>query len=155
AIFPANEREEFNRAQQLKGAELPPNYGHTHFDFNPSNYLIKDRFMGIGHLFFGLFDKKVVSIGAGYSNTPQFDRSGQLMEIITKQLGLPEFKDWPSYNEYLSNPSLSCEGFTFQVDAYNLTSGSFSINLTDPTYTKIMEDRKKADLAKKREGFKL
>ncbi|HEX5086059.1 MAG TPA: hypothetical protein VFY40_28830, partial [Blastocatellia bacterium] len=31
AIFPANEREEFDRAQKLKSAELPPNYGFTNF----------------------------------------------------------------------------------------------------------------------------
>jgi len=152
AIFQASERQEFDRAQQLKSAELPPNYGYTSFQFSPYNYATKDRFTGIGNLNFGLFDRKVVSIGANYSNAPQFDRPGQLMEIITRQFGLPEFKDWPNYNEYVSNPSLSCEGFTFQVDGY---SGSFSIRLTDPTFEKIMEDRKQTDRAKKREGFKL
>lgn len=152
AIFPGNEREEFNRAQQLKSAELPPNYGYTNFQFNPSNYATKDRFMGIGSLSFELFDKKVVSIRASYSNTPQFDRPGQLMEIITRQFSLPEFKDWPGYSEYLSNPSLACEGFTFQVDGY---SEYFLISLTDPAYKKIAEDRKQADRVKKREGFKL
>jgi hypothetical protein len=155
AIFPAGEQEEFNRAQQLKSAELPPNYGYTGFQFYLSNYATKDRFTGIGHLSFGLFDRKVVSIGAGYGSAPQFDRPGQLMEIITEQFGLPEFKDWPGYDEYKQDPSLSCEGFTFQVDAGNAYNGSFRITLTDPTYKKIMEDRKQADRAKKREGFKL
>jgi hypothetical protein len=152
AIFPANEREEFDRAQQLKKAELPPNYGYTNFHFYPSNNAAKDRFMGIGLLEFGLFDRKVVFIRADYSNTPQFDRTGQLMEIITRQFGLPEFKDWPGYNEYWNNPSLSCEGFSFQVRGL---SGAFSINLNDPTYKNTIEDRKQADRAKKREGFKL
>jgi hypothetical protein len=152
AIFPANEREEFDRAQKLKSAELPPNYGDTYFNFYPSQYPTKDRFMGIDSIKFELFDRKVVYIGARYSNTPQFDRTGQLMEIITRQFGLPEFKDWQGYNEYWSNPSLSCEGFTFQVVGL---SGTFSISLTDPAYKKIMEDRKQADLAKKREGFTL
>jgi hypothetical protein len=152
AIFPTSERQEFDRAQQLKSAELTPNYGFTIFQFNPYNYATKDRFTGIGSFTFGLFDGKVVAIVAYYSNTPQFDREGQLMEIITRQLGLPEFKDWPDYSENLSNPSLSCDGFTFKL---NGLSGSFSIELADPTYKKIMEDRKKADLAKKREGFKL
>jgi hypothetical protein len=152
AIFRANEQEEFNRSQQLKSAELPPNYGYTNFQFYPSNYATKDRFIGIGRLIFGLFDKKIVSIGVDYSNAPQFDRPGQLMEIITKQFGLPEFKDWPGYYEYLSNPSLSCDGFTFRLNGY---SRSFSIELTDLTYGKIMEDRKQADLAKKRVGFTL
>jgi len=152
AIFPANEREEFDRAQQLKKAELPPSYGHTSFYFDPSRYANKDRYTGIGSLSIGLFDGKVVYIGASYSNTPQFDRPGQLMEIITKQFGLPEFKDWPGYNEYWDNPSLACEGFTFQVNGYG---EGFTINLTDPTYKKIAEDRKQADRTKKREGFKL
>jgi hypothetical protein len=152
AIFPGNEREEFNRAQQLKSAELPPYYGHTSFRFNLSNYATKDRFTGIGSLTFGLFDKKVVYLGAEYVNTPQFDRPGQLMEIITKQFGLPETKDWPRYSEHVSNPSLSCDGFTFQLNGY---SENFSISLTDPKYIKIMEDRKQADRSKKREGFKL
>lgn len=151
-IFPANEREEFNRAQQLKSAELHPNYGYTSFQFSLSNYATKDRFTGIGNLNIGLFDKKVVSIGANYWNAPQFDRMGQLMGIITKQFGLPEFKDWPNYHENLSNPSLSCDGFTFQVHG---SSSSFQIELTDPTYKKIAGDRRQADLAKKREGFKL
>jgi len=150
-IFPANEREEVDRAQLLKRAELPPNYGHTSFRFTLSNYATKDRFTGIGSLAFELFDKKVVSINADYWGAPQFDRPGQLMEIITKQFGLPETKDWPRYNEHSSNPSLSCEGFTFQVHGY---SESFSISLTDPTYKKIVEERKQADRAKKREGFK-
>ena len=153
AIFPGNEREEFDRAEKLKSAELPPNYGYTNFQFSLSNYPTKDRFTGISSLSFGLFDRKVVSIRAGYSNTPQFDRPGQLMEIITRQLGLPEFKDWPNYKEYLSNTSLTCAGFTFHVDINS--SSAFSIRLTDPAYEKIMEDRKQADLAKKREGFKL
>jgi len=152
-IFPANEREEFDRAQQLKNAEGPPQYGHTFFQFDLSKYPTKDRFTGINRLSFSLLDRKVVSISAHYLNTPQFDRMGQLMEIITKQFGLPEFKDWPGYNEYSSNPSLSCDGFTFQVARE--TSSSFSIELADPTYKKIMEDRKQTDLAKKRIGFKL
>jgi hypothetical protein len=155
AIFPANEREGFDRAQQLKTAELPPNYGYTGFQFNPLNYATKDRFTGIDYLTFELFDGKVVSIGARYITTPQFDRPGQLMEIITRQFGLPEFKEWPNYGEYSQNPSLPCEGFTFQVNAGNAYHGSFSISLTDPTYKKIAEDRKQADRAKKREGFKL
>ncbi|MGH9754210.1 MAG: hypothetical protein ACREA2_15640 [Blastocatellia bacterium] len=152
AIFPANEREEFDRAQRLKSAELPPNYGYTSLGFYPSNYATKDRFMGLGQLTFGLFDRKVVFIRADYSNTPQFDRQEQLMETITRQFGLPEFKEWPGYSEYWNNPSLSCDGFTLQVYGLN---GSFSIVLTDPTYKKIAEERKQSDLAKKREGFKL
>jgi hypothetical protein len=152
AIFPANEHEEFDRAQKLKSAELPPNYGYTNFQFSLSRYATKDRFTGISDLLFGLFDRKVVSIVAYYSNTPQYDRPGQLIEIITQQFGLPEFKDWPGYSENWSNPSLPCEGFTFQVNGY---SEGFSISLTDPTYKKIAEDRKQADRAKKREGFKL
>jgi hypothetical protein len=155
AIFPANEREEFDRAQKLKSAELPPNYGYTNFQFSLSRYATKDRFTGISDLSFGLFDRKVVAINAGYSNAPQFDRPGQLMEIITSQFGLPEFKDWPGYSEYMNQPSLSCDGFTFQVYADGSYQGSFSISLTDPAYKKIMEDRKQADRAKKREGFKL
>jgi hypothetical protein len=152
AIFPANEREDFDRAQQLKKAELPPSYGHTAFSFETSRYATKDRFTDIGSLYFELFDRKVVSIRASYPNTPQFDRTGQLMEIITRQFGLPEFKDWSGYNEHWNNPSLSCEGFTFQV---NGLSGAVSISLTDPTYKKIMEDRGQADRVKKRVGFKL
>src|SRR5262245_7952109 len=155
AIFPANEREEFDRAQQLKSAELPPNYGHTSFQFNRSRYATEDRFTGIGSLTLRLFDRKVVYIGAGYSNAPQFDRMGQLMEIITRQFGLPEFKDWPGYHEYWSAPSLSCDGFTFQVEASNVNSGYFSIELRDPAYKKIVEEKNQADRAKKREGFKL
>jgi hypothetical protein len=152
AIFPANEHEEFNRGQQLKSAELPPHYGYSHFDFYPSSYPTKDRFIGIGHLSFRLFDRKVVFIGANYSNTPEFDRQGQLMDIITRQFGLPEYKDWPGPNEYWNGTSLTCEGFMFQV---NGLSSSFSISLNDPTYKKIVEERKQADRAKKREGFKL
>jgi hypothetical protein len=155
AIFPGNEREEFNRAQQLKSAELPPHYGFTYFEFNLSNYATRDRFTGISSLSFELFDKKVVSIRVNYSNAPSFDRPGQLMEIITRQFSLPELKDWPGYNEYSNNPSLSCDGFTFKVDANNAYYSVFSIMLTDPTYKKIAEDRKQADRAKKREGFKL
>ncbi|MCI0659881.1 MAG: hypothetical protein L0220_02290, partial [Acidobacteria bacterium] len=34
AMFPANEREVFDRAQQLKSAEIPPNYGQTYFQLN-------------------------------------------------------------------------------------------------------------------------
>jgi len=149
AIFPTNEREEFDRAQQLKRAELPPSYGYTYFQFNPSNYATKDRFIGIGLFTFEMFDRKVVAIAASYSNTPQFDRPEQLLEIITRQFGLPEYKDWPVYS---GGTSLSCDGFTFNVIGY---SGSFSIGLRDPAYKKIVEDRMQADKAKKREGFKL
>jgi hypothetical protein len=152
AIFPANEREEFDRAQRLKSAELPPNYGYTSFRFNLSDYATRDRFMGIGALNFGILDGKVVSISAEYRNAPQFDRPGQLMEIITKQFSLPELKDWPGENEYSTHPSLSCDGFRFQMDAHGV--GSFSISLYDPTHKKITEEREQADRAKKREGFK-
>jgi len=150
-IFPASEREEFDRSQRLKSAELPPSYGVTSFQFNLSSYATKDRFTSIGSLIFELFDKKVVSIQAGYSGTPEFDSPGQLMEVITRQFGLPEFKEWPGYNTY--NPWLSCDGFTFQVNVHG--SRSFSVVLTDPAYKKIVEERRRADLAKKREGFKL
>ena len=152
ALFPANERQEFERAQQLKSAELAPAYGFTSFHFRLSDYAAMERFTGISGLTFGLFDKKVESITAYYWNTPQFDNAGQLMEIITRQFGLPEFKDWPGYNQYSTTHSLACEGFKFELDGL---SHNFSIVLTDPTYKKIVEDRKQADLAKKREGFKL
>jgi hypothetical protein len=153
AIFPGNEREEFDRTQRLKSAELPPHYGYTSFQFDLSRYATKDRFTGISSLSFGLFDRKVVSINANYSDAPEFDHTGQLIEIITRQFGLPEFKDWPSYSQHVSNPSLACDGFTFQVNRYS--SSAFSISLTDPTYKKIMEDMGQADRAKRREGFKL
>jgi len=151
-IFPASEREEFDRAQRLKSAESPPQYGYTSFQFNLSNYPTKDRFTGIDTLSIGLLDRKVVSIRAHYSNTPELDRTGQLIEIISKQFGLPKFKDWPGYSENWGNPSLSCDGFTFHVDGYSRT---FSIEVTDPTSKKITEERRQADLAKKRSGFKL
>jgi hypothetical protein len=152
AIFPSNEREAFNRAQQLKNAELPPHYGYTRFQFNPSNYMTNDRFKGIGYLYFTLFDRKVVSISASYSDAPQFDSPSQLMEIVTKHFGLPDFKDWPGYSGDWSETSLPCEGFTFRVNGH---SGEFTIVLDDPTFKKIMEDRGKADRVKKREGFTL
>jgi hypothetical protein len=151
AIFPGNEREEFDRAQQLRSAELPPNYGYTYLDLYTSKYPIKDQFMGIGSFRFELFDKKVVNIITNYTNTPQFDSTRQLMEIITRQFGLPEYKDGPD-SEYWNGTWLSCEGFTFRVSGL---TGAFSIVLTDPTYKKTMEDRGQADRAKKREGFKL
>jgi hypothetical protein len=153
AAFPANERQEFDRAQQLKSAELPPNYGHTIFQFDLSHYATKDRFTGISSFRFELFDGKVVVINAYYQNMPQFESNGQLMEIVTRQLGLPEYKDWLGYSEYSSNPALVCDGFKFQ--AYMPGGSHFSIFLADPTFTKIVEDRKKADRARKREGFKL
>jgi len=154
AIFPANGGEELDRDQQLKSPEFPPNYGYASFRFNPSNYTTKDRFIGVSSLTLGLFDRKVVYISAYYSNTPVFDRTGQLMEVIPRQFGLPEFKAWPGYSEsleYWDTPSLSCEGFTFQVYAVR---GSLTISLTDPTYKKIADERKKADLAKKLGEFK-
>jgi hypothetical protein len=153
AIFPANEREEFDRAQKLKSAELPPNYGLMYFRFNLSDYATKDRFTGINSLGFALFDGKVASISADYQNSPYFDNTAQLMEIVTRQFGLPEFKGWPGYSEYSRDPSLSCEGFKVEVRLYQGRLSSISV--TDPEHRKIMEDRRKADLAKKREGFKL
>ena len=151
AIFPANGREEFDRVQQLKNAEIYPNYGYASFQFNPSNYATKDRFTGIGRLTLGLFDRKVVSISVDYWNTPRFDRPGQAMEIIIRQFGLPELKDWPGSSEYLSYASLPCDGFSFQAYAGR---GSILISLTDPTYKKIADERKKADVAKKLGEFK-
>jgi len=142
AIFPAkNDSEEFDRAKQLKSAGLAPNYGHTNFTFWVSRYSTGDRFTGITVFFFGLFDGRLVSINAQYSNFPKFESQAQVIEIITKQFGLPEFNEW-------NGASLSCEGFTFQVVGLN------NIRLIDPSYNKIMEDRIKADEAKKREGFK-
>src|SRR5215475_8819535 len=65
AIFPAkNDREEFDRSQQLKSAELPPNYGFTNFQFFIPNYATGDRFTGISSLYIDIFDRKVVSIRA-------------------------------------------------------------------------------------------
>ncbi|HEX5085689.1 MAG TPA: hypothetical protein VFY40_26950, partial [Blastocatellia bacterium] len=86
-------------------------------------------------------------------STPFFDNTAQLMDIVTRQFGFPEFKDWPGYSEYSSNPSLSCEGFKVEVKLYE--GHLYSISVTDPEHRKIMADRRKADLAKKREGFKL
>jgi hypothetical protein len=61
---------------------------------------------------------------------------GQTAEWEYKQL-LNNLKDWPDSNEYSLGPSLSCDGFTFQVDAYNAHSGYFSITLTDPAFKKL------------------
>jgi hypothetical protein len=151
-IFPANERGEFDRTQRLKSAEIPPNYGYVTFQISISDYPTGDRFTGISVLTIGLLDRKVVSIDAHYFNAPQFDRPGQLLGIAARQFGLPEYKDWLGYNEYSSNPLLTCDGFVFQLQGY---SGSFSILVSDSTYKKIIEDRRQADLARKRENFKL
>lgn len=151
AIFPANEQEEFNRAQQLKKAELPPNFGLTNFQIDLYRYATKDRFTGLSGLSFNLFDGKVVSISTSYSNAPQFDRKDQVMEIITRKFGLPETKDWADYSEN-SNPStLSCDGFIFQVYA---SGGGLSIKLIDPTYEKTIEQRRRAHVAKQLSEFK-
>lgn len=152
AVFPTNEQEEFNRAQMLKKAELAPQYGFTTFSFPPSAYATKERFMGINSISVGMFDRKVVSITARYFNAPQFDRPDQLIEIISKQFGLPEYKDWPGYNPEVRNPSLACEGFTLSLNGY---SYDFSITLTDATFQKIQDERKQADLASQRAKFRL
>jgi hypothetical protein len=149
AIFPANEREETDRAQQLKSAELHPHYGYASFQFDPSQYATGDRFTGISSLKFGLFDRKVVYLSATYSNMPILDRMGQVMEIIIRQFGLPEFKAWPGYSEsweHYNSPSLSCDGFTFQAHG---GGGFILITLTDPAYKRIADERKRANLAKK------
>src|SRR5215510_7043890 len=151
AIFPANEREQSDRAQQLKSAELHPHYGYASFQFDPSRYATGDRYTGIGSLNFGLFDKKVVYISATYSNMPILDRMGQVMEIITRQFGLPEFKAWPGYSDSWENwnsPYLSCDGFTFQAHG---GGGFISIALTDQAYKKIADERQRANLAKRLE----
>jgi hypothetical protein len=151
AFFPANESEQSDRAHQLKSAELHPHYGYASFQLDPSRYATRDRFTSIGSLNFGLFDKKVVYISAAYSNMPILDRMGQVMEIITRQFGLPEFKAWPGYSEsweHYNSPSLSCEGFTFQAHG---GGGFISITLTDPAYKKIADERKRANLAKRLE----
>ena len=149
SAFPGNEREEFERAQRLKSAEIAPDYGYATFQFDLYKYATKDRFTGISSIILGIFERKVVYIRADYSNIPPFDNMEQLMEIVSKQFGLPEYKDWPGYTNNFSNSSISCDGFTFRVEGY------IRISLTDSSHTKILEERKRADLAKKREGFKL
>jgi hypothetical protein len=151
AIFPTNEREEFDRVQRLKSAELPPNYGYTVLQFSPSRYASKDRFDGIKGLTFELFDMKVVSIQADYSDTSYFNSRDQFLEIISRHFGLPDFKGWSGYTENRINPSISCDRFTFQV---LFTGPPYSIRLFDSAYKKIVDDRRQADWAKKREGFK-
>lgn len=153
ALFPANERETFDRIQRLKSAELAPNYGYATFGFSLSNYATQDRYKGIRELSFRLLDNKIVSVRADYSDTPLFDGIEQLMAVITKQYSLPDYKEWPGHANGSNWQTLSCNGFRVQV---NVNSNSnFSIEVSDPSYQKIMEDRKKADLAKKREGFQL
>jgi hypothetical protein len=151
AIFPTKESEEFNRAQQLKSAELPPYYGYTSLQLIPSGYATKDRFTGISSLTFELFDRKVVSIRADYSDTSYFDSRKQFTEIIGKHFGLPNFKDWSDYNDNRYDTAISCDGFTFQVSGIG---NQYWIKLSDSAYKKIVEDRRQADRAKKREGFK-
>jgi hypothetical protein len=151
ASFPADESEQSDRAQQLKNAELHPHYGYASFQFDPSRYSTGDRFTGISTLNFGMFDKKVVYLSATYSNMPILERMGQVMEIITRHFGLPEFKAWPGYSESLehyNSPSLSCDGFTFQAHG---GGGFIMITLTDPTYKKFADERKRAALAKRLE----
>jgi hypothetical protein len=153
AIFPTKESEEFNRAQQMKNAELPPHYGYTSLQLIPSSYATKDRFTGIGRLTFELFDRKVVSIQADYSDTSYFASREQFTEIIAKHFELPDFKDWAGYSENRYDTSISCDGFTFQVIGYRY-QGQYSIKCSDQAYKKIPGDRRQADQAKKREGFK-
>jgi hypothetical protein len=148
-IFPANEREEFERTQRLNSAEPAPNYGYSSFQFILSNYATKDRFTGIGAVDVGLFDKKAVSLGVLYINTPQFDDLKQLIDIIAPQFGLPEYKDWPGSGYQ----PIVCDGFMFGVSGFN--HNRFTIMLQEPTYTKTQRERRLADLAKKRVGFKL
>jgi hypothetical protein len=150
AIFPTKESEEFNRAQRLKNAELPPYYGYTFLQLNPSGYATKDRFTGISSLDFELFDRKVVSIRAYYSDTSYFDSREQFTEIIAKHFGLPDFRDWSGYSDNRYDTAIFCDGFTFQVSGIG---NRYSIKLSDSAYKKIAEDRRHAGRAKKREGF--
>ena len=149
-IFPANQREEFDRAEKLKSAEHPPNYGFTYFRFPVSNYQRNDQFTGINSFIIGILDRKVVNIQAYYSQIPQYNSMSQLMEGITRQFSLPDFKQWPGYSANWGNPSLGCDGFRFKT-GYN---GYFFIELADLSYQKVVEERKQADLAKKREEFR-
>ena len=151
-FFPGNERQQFDRTEKLKRAEIPPNYGFTSFQFSPSEFSTTDRFKGISSFNIGLLDRKIVSISANYYDTPQYDRIDQLLEVISRQFNLPEYQTWPGYRENMSSASLSCGEFTFYVNGY---SSSFNIGLTDPTFQKVVEDRRLADRIKKREGFKL
>jgi hypothetical protein len=152
ALFPANERETFDRAQRLKSAEIAPAYGYTTFQFNTSNYPGQDRFKGISGVSFGVFDNKIVSIEAGYWPTPQFDSITQLMGVITRQFKLPSFIEWPNPKDSWGIHNLGCDGFKVSI---NGNASSFTIGLFDSSYQMVVEERRKADLAKKREGFQL
>jgi len=152
AFFPGNERQEFDRREQLKRNELPPSYGFTSFYFSSNEFSTTDRFNGINDFQFGLLDRKLVIIDIRYKNTPQFETMGQLMEIITRQFGLPDYKEWSGYQQNRNFHSIGCDGFRVNVTG---TSNSFSIQLIDQSYEKIREDRRQADMAKKRGGFKL
>lgn len=150
-IFPANEQTQLDRAQKLKSAELAPHFGYASFQFSISEYPTLDGFTGIGLINIGFLDRKVVSIDASYFNAPKYDRDLALGAIV-RQYGFPDYKNWPGYNTYLPNPSLSCDGFAFRLYG---SGNSLSINLRDSMYEKIVEDRKHADLVKKWENFKL
>jgi hypothetical protein len=151
-FFPGNERQEFDRKEQFKRAELAPFYGYTSFNLSANEFSTTDRFKGISHFQFGLLDRKLVYIDLRYENTPQFDTMEQLMEVITRQLGLPAYKEWSGYQKYGTIQSIGCDGFIINVHGI---SNSFSIQMIDQSYEKIRNDRRQADLAKKREGFKL
>jgi hypothetical protein len=151
-FFPGNERQQFDRTEGLKRAEIRPHYGYTSFHFSPSEFSTTDRFKGISSFNIGLLDRKVVSIDADYYDTPEYDRIEQLLEVISRQFSLPEYKGWSGYQENMNFASLSCGGFTVYVNGY---SSRFNIRLIHPTYNKVVEDRRQADRLKGREGFKL
>jgi hypothetical protein len=65
------------------------------------------------------------------------------------------YKAWPGYSEsweLYNSPSLSCEGFTFQAHG---GGGFIFITLTDLSYKKIADERKRTNLAKKLGELKL
>ena len=151
SLFPGLD-ERINLKQRVSQAEGYSSFGYLVFDIDPSSYSTKDKFAGIGHYRFQLFDRRVVTLYVYYPSFPtgaRWQNIDDLVQRFANSLHLPNAQDW-TY-EGSTQKRLTCDGFEIVVSSANDRA---QITFDNPQWVQTQKERLTALEEQKRREFK-
>ena len=148
AMFPGT-REDENIRIATSDNQSYPRFGVINFGVAPSAYASKERFAGIGSLYFTFVDGGMVKYEVEYARPP-WPRLDDFINKIAAAFQLPQADKWIAENPNRRN--LICDGFRMQATTHDSRGFLIVIRGDDPY--KIQRDRRAAAEEEERRDFR-
>ena len=136
-------------AAAIKDSKNPSNYGFGRVALQPGN-TSNPKFANVNYISIEVLDNKVSEFQVGYVG-PEWKSVDQFITKLSEAFHLLPAEDWEGPSG--PNKALRCNGFAISVYG-NPGSPSSSVNVTDVSAPKIVNDRREAAKEQVRQAFK-